>query len=75
LTQEGEKVTASFDPGHDEPIELTGTVVKGALTLKSAQGDDGSVLTMKATLKEDGTLAGQLSSVMGDMTWTAMRNK
>jgi len=75
MSQEGEKVTASFDPGHNEPIELIGTMVKGVLTLKSAQSDDGSVLSMKATLKEDGTLSGQLSSVMGDMTWTAMRNK
>jgi len=30
---------------------------------------------MKATLKDDGTLSGHLSSVMGDMTWTATRAK
>ena len=75
LKQEGEKVTASFDPGHDSPIPMSGTVVKGALTLTSPEDADGSVITLKGTLKDDGTLSGFLSSMMGDMTWTAARDR
>jgi len=75
LKQDKEKVTASFDSGHAEPIEMTGTMVKGVLTLSSPENGEMSAITMKATLKEDGTLSGHVSSVMGDMTWTATRDK
>ena len=76
LKQEGEKVTAGFNPGHDTgDIPMTGTFVKGALTLKSPANDEGSVITMKGTFKADGTLSGFLSSAMGDMTWSAVREK
>jgi hypothetical protein len=30
---------------------------------------------MKATMKADGSLSGFMSSMMGDMTWTATRDK
>jgi hypothetical protein len=49
--------------------------VKGALTLKSPPDDDGQAITMKGTLKADGSLSGFLSSAMGDMTWIAARDK
>ncbi len=75
VKQEGEKVTAAFDPGQNGEIPMSGTVVKGTLTLATPANDDGSRITMKATLKSDGTLAGFLSSVMGDMTWTATREE
>ena len=75
LKQEGENLTGTFNPGHDGDIPMTGTVVKGALTLVSPANDDGSKITMKGTLKTDGTMSGYLSSVMGDMTWSAARDK
>lgn len=75
LKQEGEKVTGAFNPGHDGDIPMTGTFAKGALTLKSPANDDGAVITMKGALKADGSLSGFLSSAMGDMTWTAARDK
>jgi hypothetical protein len=75
LKQEGEKVTAAFDPGHDGEIPMSGTFAKGALTLTSPANNDGSVITMKATMKADGSLSGFMSSMMGDMTWTATRDK
>ena len=75
LKQDGEKVAAAFNPGHDGDIPMTGTFVKGALTLKSPANDDGAVITMKGTLKADGSLSGFLSSAMGDMTWSAARDK
>ena len=75
LKQQGDKVTAGFDPGHDGEIPMSGTFVKGGLTLESPANDDGARITMKATLKADGTLSGFMSSQMGDMTWTAARVK
>jgi hypothetical protein len=75
LKQQGEKVTAGFDPGHDGEIPMSGTFVKGALTLESPANDDGARFTMKATLKADGSLSGFMSSQMGDTTWTATRPK
>jgi hypothetical protein len=75
LKQEGEKVSAQFNPGHDGDIPMSGTFVKGALTLKSPPDDDGQAITMKGTLKADGSLSGFLSSAMGDMTWIAARDK
>lgn len=75
VKQDGEKVTAQFNPGHDTgDIPMTGTFAKGALTLKSPANDDGSVITMKGSLKADGSLSGFLSSAMGDMTWSAARD-
>jgi hypothetical protein len=76
LKQEGEKVTAQFNPGHEPgDIPMSGTFVKGALTLVSPDNDDGSHITLKGTLKADGSLSGFLSSAMGDMTWSAARDK
>lgn len=75
LKQDGEKVTAMFNPGHDGDIPMAGTFVKGALTLKSPANDEGQAITMKGTLKADGSLSGFLSSAMGDMTWSAARDK
>lgn len=75
LKQEGEKVSGQFNPGHDGDIPMSGTLVKGALTLKSATNDDGQAITMRGTFKADGSLSGFLSSAMGDMTWSAARDK
>ena len=75
LKQDGEKVTAQFNPGHDGDIPMSGTLVKGTLTLKSPANDDGHAITMKGTFKADGSLSGFLSSQMGDMTWSATRDK
>ena len=76
LKQEGGKVTAEFNPGHGTgDIPMSGTFEKGALTLKSPANDDGQAITLKGTLKADGSLSGFLSSAMGDMTWSAARDK
>jgi hypothetical protein len=75
VKQQGEKIAAEFNPGHDGDIPMTGTFVKGALTMESPANDDGAKITMKAALKPDGSLSGFLSSQMGDMTWTAARIK
>ena len=75
LKQDGEKLTGTFNPGHDGDIPLTGTFVKGALALKSPPNDDGVAITFKGNMKADGTMSGFLSSAMGDMTWSAARDK
>ncbi len=75
LKQEGEKVAAQFNPGHDGDIPMSGTFVKGALTLASPSNDQGQNITMKGTLKADGSMSGFMSSAMGDMTWSAARDK
>ena len=75
LKQEGEKVSAQFNPGHGDEIPMSGTFVKGALALKSPANDEGQAITMKGTLKTDGSMSGFLSSSMGDMTWSATRDK
>jgi hypothetical protein len=72
LKQNGKKVTGTFASPHgDMPVE--GKFEDATLTLATSGGD--SQITFNAKLKDDGTLAGFLSSSMGDMTWTAERVK
>ncbi len=76
LTQEGTKVTAVLTPpGHDGDFTLKGEFVKGQLTLSVAASDTNMAVTMKATLKDDGTLVGFTSSDMGDSKWVGTRVK
>lgn len=70
LKQNGRKVAGRLVPPHGGEIALEGEFDAGTLSLSSSSGEG---LTMKATLKSDGTLAGYLSSERGDMTWTATR--
>jgi hypothetical protein len=73
LAQEGRKVTGTFNP-HGEEVQVVGEFVNGALTL--ATGESAALrVTLKAQLKEQGTLDGYLSSERGDMPWTAERIK
>jgi hypothetical protein len=75
LKQDGKKVTGTFASPHgDVPVE--GTFVDGSLTLATiATGADSPEVSFNAKLKDTGTLAGYLSSPMGDMKWTADRVK
>ena len=70
LAQEGKKVTGTLATPHGDDLQVEGEFVGGTLTLATPGGGD-SHITMKAKLKDDGTLDGYLSSQMGDMTWTA----
>jgi hypothetical protein len=72
MKQEGTKVTGVFSSGHMPDMDVAGEFKDGALTLETA-GDSDSKFIFDAKLKEDGTLAGYLSSSMGDMKWTAVR--
>jgi hypothetical protein len=74
LTQDGKKIGGTFASPHgDMPIE--GEFVDGTLTFAAKEsGGDHVAIRFKATLKDNGALAGYLSSEMGDMTWTAQRD-
>ena len=71
LTQEGRKVAGTFASPHgDMPVE--GEFADGALSL-ATKSEEGSI-TFSAKLKDKDTLAGYISSSMGDMTFTAKRD-
>jgi hypothetical protein len=72
LAQEGKKVSGTLATPHGDDLQVEGEFIEGTLTLATPGGGD-SHITMKAKLKDDGTLDGFLSSQMGDMTWTAKR--
>src|SRR5262245_22235008 len=71
LEQKGTKVTGTFASPHGE-MAVTGEFVEGTLSLATGGSDDEKI-TFSAKLKDDGTLAGSISSPMGDMKWTASR--
>ena len=72
LKQDGAKVTGTFSSGHaaDQPVE--GEFSGGTLKL-TTRGNEDHAVTFSGTLKDDNTLAGFLSSRVGDMKWTAAR--
>lgn len=71
LTQDGTAVRGTFrSPMPD--MTVSGTFENGTLKIETADSAD-TKLICTATLKEDGTLSGFVSSDMGDMKWTAER--
>ena len=72
LKQDGTKVTGTFVSGHGPDMEVKGEFVDGALKIET-EGDADHKVMFSAKLKDDGTLAGSISSPVGDMTWTATR--
>jgi len=73
LKQDGTNVTGTFSgPMGDQPVE--GTFENGTLKIETSGSGDHK-LTFTAKLKDDSTLSGYLSSEMGDMNWTAARDK
>jgi hypothetical protein len=77
LKQDGKKVTGTFESEHTGHRTLEGEFADGKLSLSTqdAGADPGQAFTITAKLKDDGTLAGYVSSAAGDMTWTAKRVK
>lgn len=73
LKQEGTRVTGTFVTGHSADMEVAGEFVNGQLKLETTAGSADSKILFEAKLKDDGTLAGYISSQMGDMKWTAAR--
>ncbi len=74
LKQEARKVTGTFAlNGKRQP--LAGEFSEGALSLKTTDTPPDAALSFDAQLKEDGTLAGHVSTPMGDMKFSAKRTK
>ena len=73
LKQDGTKVTGTFASGHTADMAVTGEFVNGELKIETTAGDADTKILFNGKLKADGTLAGTISSQMGDMTWTATR--
>jgi hypothetical protein len=72
LKQDGKAVTGNFlIPDHGD-LEVTGEFMAGQLKFSSTEN---AFMQMSATgkLNDDGTLSGNITSMMGDMTWTAKR--
>lgn len=72
LKQEGTKVTGTFSSGHSADVTVSGEFANGELKIETA-GDADSKIVFTGKLKDEGTLAGVVSSPMGDMKWTATR--
>jgi hypothetical protein len=76
LKQDGKKVTGTVENPHGgSDHTLAGEFVEGTLDLATTDGDDSGSMIFKAKLKDDVTLAGYLSSQMGDLPFTATRIK
>ena len=76
LKQNGTKVTGTFASGHGPDQAVSGELVDGVLKLDTGgEGEGDHRIIFSAKLKDDGTLAGSLSSPVGDMRWTARRAK
>jgi len=73
LKQEGTKVTGTFSTGHSADMAVSGQFTDGELKIETVAGDADSKIIFSARLKADGTLAGYVSSQMGDMKWSASR--
>jgi hypothetical protein len=74
LKQTGEKVTGVWATPHASEVDLAGTYAAGKLTLATPEGAEMQV-TFTGALKADGSLAGTISSAMGDAPWSATRTK
>ena len=59
VAQEGKKVTGTLATPHGDNLQIEGEFVGGALALATPGGGDAQI-TMKAKLKDDGTLDGYL---------------
>ena len=70
LSQDGSKVTGTFASPHGD-MTVQGEFTDGTLKLSTTSQE--AAITFNAKLKDDDTLAGYLSSSMGDMKFTAKR--
>jgi hypothetical protein len=73
IEQNGRKVTANFMIPEHGDLPMEGEFVDGKLTMRATE-DGYMKMDLKAELKEDGTLAGHVNGIMGDMPWTAKRS-
>lgn len=75
--QDGPKVTGTATSEHLGAMKLEGTYANGTLTFVAigSMGGQEVKIEYSGNAKADGTLAGDLKSQMGGMSWTAARVK
>jgi hypothetical protein len=71
LKQDGTKVTGTFRSQMPD-MTVEGTFENGTLKVETSDSAEHKLI-FSAKLKDDDTLAGYISSEMGDMKWTAER--
>jgi hypothetical protein len=71
LKHDGATVTGTLLNFRGQDLPVKGQYAGGELSL-ATNGDD---IALSAKFKADGTLAGYLSTAMGDLTWTGTRTK
>jgi hypothetical protein len=76
LKQDGEKVTGTLNSAHSGEVPFEGTFAGGTLKFSTGgAGPHAMHLDYSAKLKDDGTLAGDLTGEQVNMAWTAERVK
>jgi hypothetical protein len=75
LAQKGKKITGTLQNPHGGEIHLKGEFAGGKIRFSGASDDQSIKLSANGSLRGDGTLAGNLTSTMGDMAWSAVRAK
>src|SRR5690349_15753761 len=75
LMQKGKNITGTLQNPHGNPIELKGEYSGGELKFSgSSEGGEFSYrLSGTGKIQTDGSLSGNLTSNVGDITWTAVR--
>jgi hypothetical protein len=73
LEQKGNEITGTLDNPHGGTIQLKGQFNGGKITFSGASDDHSIELSAAGDLKADGSLAGSLTTNIGDMMWTAAR--
>jgi hypothetical protein len=74
LTQNGKQIAGTLQSPHG-PVKITGEFDKSWLAFSGASDGDPHALELiaKGILRADGTLAGVMTSNVGDFTWTGVR--
>ncbi|HEY1306764.1 MAG TPA: hypothetical protein VGF24_24595 [Vicinamibacterales bacterium] len=72
LEQTGKAITGTLQSPHG-PIPIKGQFEKDTITFTG--GVEGVQLSATGTLQPDGSLAGELSMNVGNMTWKAVRTR
>ena len=76
LKQEGAKISGTFTAPQAGDIPVAGEFKDGTLTFQMTKAPEGyPALAFKARLKDDGTLAGTMSSDANDMVFVGKRTK
>ena len=77
LMQKGKNISGSLENPHGGVIPITGEFAGGQIKFwgKSQGGSVQIELSATGSVKADGSLAGNLTSNVGDMDWSAVRSK